>query len=137
MAQDSPIPQRAPLIREPRCPSSMPLALLLSLKFHLPRPGEGREEAPSLGDLAAAMEAVMPDPELCGTHSPHLCEEAVKELLLARPCWVTSSWSLFPAAGFQAYGPRRVKCLGCPWVAAVSPGPPGDPMPLTRGWLSW
>lgn len=25
-----------------------------------------------------------PDPELCGTHFPHLCEEAVKKLLSAR-----------------------------------------------------
>lgn len=33
-----------------------------------------------------------PDPELCGAHFPHLCEEAVKKLLLARQCWVTNSW---------------------------------------------
>lgn len=70
----------------------MPLAFLLYLKFHLPRPGEERGETPSLGDLAAPMEAVTPDPELCGTHFPHLCEEAVKKLLLARQCWVTNSW---------------------------------------------
>lgn len=62
-----------------------------------------------------------PDPELCGTHFPHLCEEAVEKLLLARQCWVTNSWELFSASRFRVYGRLRVNCVQwpygwlCPW----------------------